>query len=454
MDLFKKWLSDRDIKITEAKASDYVKFALKSKEEYKGLEIDELDAQKSADLYSEYASFMQKAQNDLIESKASKADLEEIKDVLLKEQERQVANLTDTIRKQAQAFTEANKANLPDVPVARDMAASIVANLTTGYADQLKAYKEQGTSFRMEDIATKVVGTISSANISGGDVPQAQRLEGFDTIPSRRIRMIDVVQNRSTTSNKVEWVYQAGKEGAAGQTGEGLVKNQIDFNIVVGSQSALKTTAFIKVTTEMLNDIVWLEQEIRAELTREILKVVEAQLYAGNNTGLNHNGIRTVASSFAAGTFAGTVDNANVLDVFVVAMNQIEVAMEGEAIPNYVFVHPNTVAALKLYKVSASDRRYVDRLVMAGSNLTFDGVTIVPTTLVTAGQYLIGDFSMAELYTHETMNIMMGMDGSDFTLNLRTIIAEWRGMTVVRTLRRPSFVAGVIATDAALLETA
>ena len=305
----------------------------------------------------------------------------------------------------------------------------------------------------MEDIATKVVGTISSANISGGDVPQAQRLEGFDTIPSRRIRMIDVVQNRSTTSNKVEWVYQAGKEGAAGQTGEGLVKNQIDFNIVVGSQSALKTTAFIKVTTEMLNDIVWLEQEIRAELTREILKVVEAQLYAGDNTGLNHNGIRTVASAFAAGAFAGTVDNANVLDVFVVAMNQIEVAMEGEAIPNYVFVHPNTVAALKLYKVSATDRRYVDRLVMAGSNLTFDSLTIVPTTLVTAGQYLIGDFSMAELYTHETMNIMMGMDGSDFTLNLRTIIAEWRGMTVVRTLRRPSFVAGVIATDAALLET-
>lgn len=452
MDLFKKWLSDRDIKITEAKANDYVKFAIKTKEEYKGLEIDSLDAQQSADLYGEYASFMQKTQNELIESKASKADLEEIKDLLLKEQERQVANLTDTIRKQAQLFTE-NKSDLPDVPVARDMAASIVANLKTGYAKELEAYKTQGTQFKMEKLSTKAVGTMTTGNISGGDVPQAQRLEGFDLVPSRRIRMIDVVQNRSTTSPKVEWVYQSGKEGAAGQTGEGLVKNQIDFDIVVGSQEAVKTTAFIKVTTEMLNDIVWLEQEIRAELTKEILKVVESQLYEGDNTGLNHNGIRTIASAFAAGSFAAAVDNANILDVLTVAMTNIAIAMEGEAISNYVFVHPNTVAALKLYKVSTTDRRYVDRLVNAGANLQFDGVTIIPTTLVTDGEYLIGDFTMAELYTHETMDVMMGLDGNDFTLNLRTIIAEWRGMTVVRNQRRPSFVAGVFATDAALLET-
>lgn len=454
MDLFKKWLSDRDIKVTEAKASDYVKFALKTKEEYKGIEIDSLDAEQSANLYSEYASFMQKTQNELIESKASKADLEEIKDLLLKEQERQVANLTDTIRKQAQMFTEASKQDLPDIPVARDMAASIVATLKTNFTDQLEAYKTQGTPFKMEKITTKVAGTMSTANISGGDVPQAQRLEGFDTVPSRRIRMIDVVQNRSTTSPKVEWVYQSNKDGTAGQTAEGTAKNQIDFDIVVGSQEAVKTTAYIKVTTEMLNDIVWLEQEIRAELTREILKVVEAQLYEGDGTGLNHNGIRTVASAFAAGSFAASVDNANILDVLTVAMTNIAVAMEGEAVPNYVFVHPNTVAALKLYKVSATDRRYVDRLVNAGANLQFDGVTIIPTTLVTDGEYLIGDFGMAELYTHETMDIMMGLDGNDFTLNLRTIIAEWRGMTVVRNQRRPSFVAGVFATDAAALETA
>jgi hypothetical protein len=105
---------------------------------------------------------------------------------------------------------------------------------------------------------------------------------------------------------------------------------------------------------------------------RELLKNVELTAYSGNGTAPNLNGIRTVATAFAAGTFAATVDNANQVDVLVVAMNQIKIAEQG--MPDYIFMHPSDVTALKLYKVSTTDRRYVERLVNVGSTLVLDGV--------------------------------------------------------------------------------
>ncbi len=135
----------------------------------------------------------------------------------------------------------------------------------------------------------------------------------------------------------------------------------------------------------------------------------------------------------------------------VVAMNQIKIAEQG--MPNYILMHPSDVTALKLYKVSSSDRRYVDRLVNVGSTLVLDGVQIVETTLVTAGQYLVGDFSLATLYDKGSLRIEMGLDGNDYTKNLRTILAEYRGAMVVKNNDRTAFVKGVFATDKASLET-
>ena len=57
-------------------------------------------------------------------------------------------------------------------------------------------------------------------------------------------------------------------------------------------------------------------------------------------------------------------------------------------------VHPNTdYRTLKLIKTSETDRRYIDRLAMVAGQLSLDGVTLVPTTLIPdKDEYLIGNF--------------------------------------------------------------
>lgn len=329
--------------------------------------------------------------------------------------------------------------------------------IAKAFADNSDRIKEvaNGENLKGVKLNIKAAGTISGGNISGsGDVPQAERIAGFNTIASRQPRLMDLVSSRSTDRDKIDWVYQANKDGAAGQTGEGLTKNQIDFDWVVAEEAVKKTTAFIKVTDEMLAKGSIVSQEVQNELIREVMKAVESEAYQGDATGANLNGLRTVASAFAAGSFAGDVDSANEVDVLAIAMNQIRIAQEGRCMPSAILMHPTDVTRLKLEKLSSTDKRYVERLMYAGQFLSVDGVPIIESTLVTEGEYLIGDFSKAELWQREGMSIEIGYDSDDFTKNLRTIRCEWRGAMVVRNNYRSGFVKGVFATDIAALETA
>jgi HK97 family phage major capsid protein len=201
----------------------------------------------------------------------------------------------------------------------------------------------------------------------------------------------------------------------------------------------------------MIDDIDFIESEIRNELVKELLKDVEGTAFSGNNTPPAMNGVYTTATAFAAGTFAGTVDNANSVDVLVVAMNQIMIAEQG--MPTHIFMHPSDVTALKLVKVTSTDKRYVERLSEIGGMLSMDGTPIIPTTLVSVGTFLIGDMSRAYLFEKGGLSVEIGYNDDDFAKNFRTIRAEWRGATVVKNNDRTAFVKGTFSTAITALET-
>jgi len=121
--------------------------------------------------------------------------------------------------------------------------------------------------------------------------------------------------------------------------------------------------------------------------------------------------------------------------------------------PNYIFMNPSDVTTLKMVKVSSTDKRYVERLAMVAGSLSLDGVPIVETTLVEAGQYLIGDFTKAHIRTKSGVSIDVGYTGDNFIKNFKTIRAEWRGVVYVKNNDRTAFVKGSFAADKAALET-
>ena len=315
-------------------------------------------------------------------------------------------------------------------------------------AENFKAAKEGKHEFTF---SLKVAGDMTLAGNVTGTVPQAQRLEGINDIAEREAKTYSLFPKLRTAGNTIEWVYETAQDGTIDGTAEGAAKDQIDNDFVVTSVALVKRAAYFKVSTEMLDDASFMEGWLRNKLIVRLFLDVDNQALNGNGSAPNMNGILNQATSFAAGTFANTVDNANDVDSLVVAANQIRLANHNGALT--IMMHPSDVAALKLEKLSATDKRYVERLMMVGSTLTMDGIPIIENTNITAGDFLIGDFGKATIVEKSGIDIQVGLDGSDFTKNMRTILAEWRGQLFVQNNDTTAFVKGTFATTNAALET-
>jgi len=325
---------------------------------------------------------------------------------------------------------------------------SVRKALADNREDFIKA-KDGRHSFRFE---LKAAGDMTIAgNVSGGNVPQAQRLEGINDIAEREAKSYALFPKLRTAANTIEWVYETGQDGTIDGTAEGAAKDQIDNDFVVTSVALVKRAAYFKVSTEMLDDVSFMEGWLRNKLIVRLFLDVDNQVLNGNGTAPNLKGIVDYATAFAAGTFANTVDSANDADSLVVAANQIRLANHNGALT--IMMHPSDVAALKLVKLSASDKRYVERLMMVGSQMSLDGIPIIENTNITAGDFLIGDFAKGTIVEKSGIEIEIGLDGNDFTKNMRTILAEWRGQLFVQNNDTTAFVKGTFATTNAALET-
>ena len=404
-------------------------------------------SEESAELYAHYLTDIAKSIDEAVSNGATKEEIKTIQEEQTKAMADRSAKMDKVVMEQGKAIKALmEKMNTPESTMEKSVLDHLKEN--SSKIEALKNGEKVNVRF-----TTKTVGTMSlTSNVSGGNVPQAFRIDGVNNITTRAPRLLDIVSSGTIDSNLVEWVYQANKEGAAGVTAEGAPKNQIDFDLVVASQKVEKVTAFIKVTDEMLGDASYMASEINNELTREVVKAAETQVYSGTGANNQLSGIKTTATAFAAGSFALAIDNANDVDVLVVAMNQILLAEHDPA--NYILMNPSDVTKLKMIKVSATDRRYVERLAMVAGELSLDGTAIIPTTLVAQGEYLVGNFELANVLVKDGLQIEIGLDADDFTRNLKTIRAEWRAVAFVKNNSRTAFVTGNFTADKAALETA
>jgi len=110
-------------------------------------------------------------------------------------------------------------------------------------------------------------------------------------------------------------------------------------------------------------------------------------------------------------------------------------------------VNPITVARLKMQKLTSTDKRYVQRLLMVGSQLTLDGIPIIETTLVDEDDYIMGDMKKANIRTRQGMTVEIGLNADNFVKNFKTIRAEWRGVVYVKHNDRSAFVQSRFQTD-------
>jgi HK97 family phage major capsid protein len=274
-------------------------------------------------------------------------------------------------------------------------------------------------------IAVKVAVVMGEGNTIGAGTTQVLLTENtgiISTIRKRELRYLANVSVGSISTERALWVEETDEQGTPIFIGEGDTKTQLSVLYVEKIKSVKKIAVYGKVTTEMMADLPQLIAYIQNNMMRRLDIATETQLFSGDDTGDNLAGLDQYATAFAAGDLAASVESANELDVMEAIANQVEIAF---GTPNVLFIHPTTMSKIKLIKDLNGRPVWKDYVTITG-DMVVSGMRIVPTTAVTAGEFIGGDLSVVNVLFRSEMGIQIGLSGTDFIENKKTMLIEKR----------------------------
>lgn len=286
----------------------------------------------------------------------------------------------------------------------------------------------------------------------GGNYTGDYALTDFDSEVDRIVRkrkgILDVV-NRGTTSSKFITYVQQTNSSKNEWTREAVAKGEREVSWEEISEEVKKIAGYVKVSKEMLADLSFIRAEINNDLMEKLNEDIETALLNGSGGG-QINGLLQPGMglpAFGPGTFATAIPNANITDLLRVVKAQIEGA---NFTPTHIVLHPEDIAKLQLTKGTDNTYTYPMYLPMTGE-MQVAGMSIVSSTFITAGSYLVGDMSKVNVRFRDAMNLSVGLDQDDFTRNMVTILAEARLVSYVKNNCKPAFVYGDIDADILLI---
>jgi HK97 family phage major capsid protein len=367
-----------------------------------------------------------------------KSQLEEFKklDEKNSEMEKAIAKMEGRIEAMSEKAVDAPKSQ---------GAKTIKEALVKTYTDNVKQISESIEKGSRITLDVKVDTTIDGDYT--GNVALSVLEPGVNRIsrPIRRIREISNVG--STTSKFVTYIQQTQNvtpgEGTLWVNEAGAKFNgQVKYEEI--SEEVKKIAAYIKVSKEMLADLAFVRSEINTELMEAIEQNIDFSLVNGAG-GVDLNGLLSSAPNFAAGTFAGTIPGANIMDLIRIAKAQIEAA---NFVPTHVVLNPEDVAKIELTKTSTGEYTYP---AFWDANMRVAGLVVVSSNNITAGTMIVGDFTKFNIKFREDMNMSVGYENDDFTRNMVTILCEARLVSYIKGNDVNAFVQSDIATDIALI---
>ena len=368
-----------------------------------------------------------------------KSELDNFKSIEVKnsEMEKAIAKMEGRIEAMSEKAVDA-----PKTQGAKTLKEALVKT----YSDNVKAITDSIEKGNRITLDVKTDTTIDGDY--SGNVALSVLEPGVNRI-ARPIRRIREISNVGTTTSKfVTYIQQTKQVAPTGEATMWVNEAGAKFNGEVKyeevSEEVKKVAAYIKVSKEMLADLSFVRSEINTELMEAIEQTIDNSLINGAG-GVDLNGLLSAAPNFSAGTFAGTIPGANIMDLIRIAKAQIQAA---NFEPTHVVLNPEDVAKIELTKTSTGEYTYP---AFWDANMMVAGLTVVSSNNITAGTLVVGDFTKFNIKFREDMNMSVGYENDDFTRNMVTILCEARLVAYIKGNDVDAFVQSDIATDIALI---
>lgn len=282
----------------------------------------------------------------------------------------------------------------------------------------------KGAKFSIEIPNRKVVGNFSSSGSLTGTYFVAPDVRpGIIIKPYEAIHLRDLLPVGRTGSNIIRYIRDNGGQGGPAMVAEAGTKPQMDRALQVYDAPVRKVATYMRVPEEMIEDIPYLTSFLTNIGTQEVMLQEDTQILYGDGTGQNLTGLMTAGSftAFAAGTSVIGASS-NQFDVLRAARKQMRKLFRT---PSWALVSPDDYFAMTSLKDTTNN--YI--LQGGGNGLVpnLDGVPIIETTSIAAGDFLLGDRNAAEIVSRSGIAIRFYEQDQDNAIkNMVTIVIEER----------------------------
>ena len=262
-------------------------------------------------------------------------------------------------------------------------------------------HKNKGVEFSL-----KVDDMTTGVNLSGA-VIAPQRIPGIVYDPDRTEHVRDLLASGTTSSSTVNFVYESAIDDNTDVTAEGNEYKQSDFDLALTTATVRKITAYIMLSEEMLDDIEGLTSYITARLPSKLKVKEDQQLLYGSGGGQQLSGLTVNATAYSDNLADADISR---IDVLVDAMRQIR---DDEYQATACLIHPTDATLIKLTK--DDNGNYIHPWIfMPSGQIVLDGVPVVVSTAITAGQFLVGDFRRgAQIFDRKDASLEFSYQNED-----------------------------------------
>jgi len=399
-----------------------------------------------------------KEMKDSLNDYASKDDMQNRLDTLSEradnleksELKTEIEKLQDDVNKQAIELKKRND-NVND---------NIDVSVYQKIHSALKEHAETLGKFKSSDrkdngLVINLKATIVTSAISGDTM--AFRVPGVGQIQRRKIYLEELFTSGRVSANNhgvIRYTDQLALTDNSSTIAENAAFPESSLTWIEKTIPIEKVGDTIKISREMMDDVDFVNGEINNFLLRNVALAVDTQLLSGDASTPNLVGLVQSATAFAAGDYAGTVQDANLYDLIAICSAIVQTGTT--FMPSGVLMNQSDAVRMKLKK-DGENNYVVPTFVIPTENgdITIDGMRVVVNSGVTANTMYVGDFTRGTVYSSDDLQLELGYENDDFTKDLVTVKARRRLALLIKSVDTGAFnyVSDITAALAAIDDT-
>jgi hypothetical protein len=382
-------------------------------------ELAKLSEEEKSKYLADLIEWQTKSIEDLMENAKTDAEnKEEIEKQINELYSAQISSLKSSLEAQGGAIAKLSKelesSNNDDL----GFKAALLKGLNEKKDEIASMLKNNSKNIRLEIKASQ-----SAADITSG-TDWAMMEAGVGQIATRQPFMRELFVNATTGSEYVKYNDQEtivrDAENVAG-CAPSTPTSKITWQ--VRTMQISKVRDYVDVCVDMMEDYDFVEGEIRNLVDTDVRLKVDEQLLLGDGVYPNLNGVASYASTFAAGSYATSVQAPTLIDLIKVAACQIsDFGQNNKFNANVVVLNPADECLMMLEK--DLDNNYLVPNFFNDGSMMIAGVRVIKNQLVPTNQMYIMDSTKGTVYSRKGITVELGFENNDnFEKELVTVKA-------------------------------